>query len=360
MPFEILESNGENKPFKIKGIAMIKNKLSKNGRFYSANLVESIVENISKKIEKNGSYPLSMMADHPTAITNKTLSTIGKITKMYLDGDNAIIEAEIANTSIGKDVQELIRGKFVEGLSIRATKGKVKSRYMNGKMVKDVLEMDLRGVDLVTNPGVEGAKILDIIESADSGTYISIDEEEEIKEEKQLDYSKITLEEFKNKRPDLLESIKNEFKKIFEDEFKLDELKESASNLENLQEEFSSLKEEKEALESDLNIANKTIKEKENELNKIKEAEEKAKRDAYIVEKVGKLKFADSIKERLKDKASVLESIEEIDKMLESEVEFLEQIISESTGINIKGNGHVDNKDGIKESEDFINKVMKY
>lgn len=366
--FDILEQE-DNKPFKIKGIAMIKNSLSKNGRFYSGKLVESIVDNVSTIIERNGAYPLNMMADHPTITTNKTLSVIGKITKMYLEGDNAIIEAEIANTSIGKDIQELIKGGFVEGLSIRATNGKFKNRNINGKIVKDVLEMDLKGVDLVANPGVDGAKVLDIIESEENpGMFISIDEEEEIvtnkEEPTEMDYSKIVLEEFKEKRPDLLEKLKQDFKPVFESEFNLEDLQESIETLktekQTLESEKEELATEKETLESELDTAKNNLQEKEEELKTIKEAEEAAKREAHITSKISELKFAESVKEKLKEKVSVLESIEEIDAMLESEVEFLEAVIAESTGVDIKGKGHTGKNDDIDEEEDFINKVMGY
>lgn len=369
MPFEILESE-QGKPFRFKGIAMIKNSLSGNGRHYSDKLVEATVNNVKSIIESSGSYPLSVMADHPGMVSNKTLTTVGKIVDMYLDGDNAIIEAEIANTSIGKDVQELIRGKFVEGLSIRASKAKMKKMNINGKMVNDVLEMELQGVDLVTNPGVKGAKVLDIIESnqSNSGLFISIEEEEiiepvSIKEENKLNYSEIVLEELKKQRPDLVAVLKNEFKPVLESELQVDKLQESVDNLttekNTLQESLDTLKGEKEVLESDLKSVKESLETKEKELKAIQESEEKAKRDAHIAESIGKLKFADSVKEKLKEKVSVLESTEEIDKVLESEVEFLNMVIQESTGVDLAGKGHTgENKDcNIDEEQDFINLV---
>lgn len=372
--FEILESE-QNKPFKIRGIAMKKNVLSANNKFYSGQLVESVVNKISNIIKKNGSYPITMMADHPTIGTNKTLSTIGKLTNIYLDGDNAIIEAEIANTSLGRDAQELIKGKFVEGLSIRASNGKFRKRYIDGKMVNDVLEMELKGVDLVTNPGVDGARITDIIESDQSdlnNIYISITEEVELKddsfhieeEEKSVKLSEATLQDLKNHRHDLYESVKNELKSVFESEFKVGELTESVNTLttsnKELQESFDALKSEKEVLESELEATKSSLEEVQTELAQIKESEAKAQLEKHIAEKVATLKFAESINQKIKEKLEVLESIEQVDQVFESEVEFLNMVIKESTGVDIKGLGHTDNQDNqVNEEEDFINQVME-
>lgn len=366
--FDIIEST-ENKAFKFKGIAMINDSISGNGRHYSKKLVEGTVDMVKTIIESKGSYPLSVMADHPGMVSNKTLTTVGKIVDIYMEGNNAVIEAEIANTSVGKDVQELIRGKFVEGLSIRASKAKMKKRNINGQMVNDVLEMELQGVDLVTNPGVKGAKVLDIIESdqTNSGLYVSIDEEEfiedssKIKEENKLDYNEIVLEDFKAKRPDLLDALKKELQSVFESEVELDKLNESVNDLntqnKDLQESLNSVNAEKDTLEQEL----KDVKES---LDTIKEEQAKAERDAHIAESISKLKFADSVKEKLKEKVSVLESIEEIDKALESEVEYLNAVIKESTGVDVSGQGHtgenlVTNNQKIDEDEDFINMVME-
>jgi hypothetical protein len=363
---DILEQEA-GKPFKIKGIAMIKNSLSANGKFYSDKLVEGIVSKISGIIESNGSFPLSMMADHPGIVSNQTLSTVGKITAMYLEGDNAIIESEIANTSVGKDVQELIRGKFVEGLSIRASNGKFIERYIGDRLVNDVIEMDLKGVDLVVNPGVHGAKVLDIIESDNtSNIFISIEENDNPNKdnnkgdpEMKYDLMEATLELLKSKRPDLFESVKEDLKPVFESEFKLGEITESVNTLTttngDLQESVNTLTEDKKILEADLDAVKNSLLESENKLKAIEESEKRAKLDTHISESISKLKFADSVKEKLKEKVSVLESTEEIDSVLESEVSYLEMVIQESTGVNLSSKGHVE-KD-IQESEDekFIN-----
>lgn len=373
--FDIIqESNAtENKAFKFKGIAMIKDSISGNGRRYSGELVENTVKGIKTILETNGSYPLSVMADHPGMVSNKTLTTVGKITDIYMDGNNAIIEAEIANTSVGKDVQELIRGKFVEGLSIRASKAKMRKLNIDGRIVNDVLEMELNGVDLVTNPGVKGARVLDILESAEhSGVFISIEEEEIVtNEEDNMDYSKITLEELKKHRADLVENLKGEFKPVFESEVGLNELQESVKNLgiektdldTKLQESEKAQKELQESLDEKITA----LEEADKKLKEIKEAEEKAiaeadkaKREAHISESISKLKFADSVKEKLKAKVEVLESIEEIDTKLAEEVSFLELVIKESTGVNVSGQGHTgDNTDKIDEDEEFMKMVRE-
>lgn len=361
----ILESE-ENKPFKIKGIAMIKNSLSKNGRFYSDKLVESIVEKMSSIIESNGSYPLSMMADHPGVTTNKTLSVVGRITNMYLDGDNAIIEAEIANTTVGKDIQELVRGKFVEGLSIRASKAIMKKKYIGSKVVNDVMEMELKGVDLVVNPGVDGAKVLDIIESdeTNSGFNISIEEEEIVKEELELDYSKITLEEFKSKRPDLFESIKQELKPVFEGEFNLNDLQESVENLTTDKAELEGKLQESEKTVNDLKESESSLKTKleeaEGQLNTINEEKAAAEKAAKIAELMSGSTFAESVKEKIKGKLEEQATIEDIEKVYESETEYLNMVIKESTGVDVKHKGQPgDNgaNQNINEDEDFIKLV---
>jgi hypothetical protein len=373
--FKIIQEalENENKAFKFKGIAMIKDSISGNGRRYGGELVENTVKAIKTILESTGSYPLSVMADHPGMVSNKTLTTVGKITDIYMEGNNAIIEAEIANTSIGKDVQELIRGKFVEGLSIRASKAKMKKVNIDGQIVNDVLEMELMGVDLVTNPGVKGARVLDILESNEhSGVYVSIDEEEIVSEEDKMDYSKITLEELKQQRADLINVLKDEFKPVIESELGVNDLQESVNNLttekKDLEESLETIKGEKETLEGELSTAKTSLEEAQNELKNIKEAEEaaqkaaeKAKLDAHIAESISKLKFADSIKEKIKAKVEVLESAEEVDTKIAEEVEFLNMVIKESTGIDLSGKGHTgeNNPDKINEDEEFRRMVME-
>jgi hypothetical protein len=372
--FDIIQEALENKAFKFKGIAMIKDSVSGNGRRYGGELVENTVTAIKTILESAGSYPLSVMADHPGMVSNKTLTTVGKITDIYMEGNNAIIEAEIANTSIGKDVQELIRGKFVEGLSIRASKAKMKKVNIDGQIVNDVLEMELMGVDLVTNPGVKGARVLDILESTEhSGVFISIEEEEIVNtEEDKMDYSKITLEELKQHRADLVNVLKDEFKPVIESELKVNELHESVDNLtiekQGLSESLETLKTEKETLEADLTTAKTSLEEAQTQLKEIKEAEEaavkaaeKAKLDTHIAESIGALKFADSIKAKIKDKISVLESIEEVDAKIAEEVEFLNMVIKESTGVDLTGQGQTGNNGSqdVNEDEEFRRMVME-
>ncbi len=284
MPFDILEQE-TGKPFKVRGVFMKKNTLSRNCRYYSDKIVESTVKIMSEIIEGRGAYPISMMADHPGVASNKTLSTIGKITKVYLDGDNAVLEAEIANTSLGKDVQELIRGSFVEGLSIRATNGKFKKKYIGDKLVNDVLEMEIKGVDLVVNPGVDGMKITDIIESDQtdsSNIYISINEEEDIPGDTpqgKVDEEEImNLQELKEKYPNLVTELKDEHKKLFESEFKVADLTESVNTLTD---SVNSLTESEKELQGKLEEAEgtiKTLQENEAELKgKLEEAESELK-----------------------------------------------------------------------------------
>jgi hypothetical protein len=371
--FDIIQESIDNKPFKFKGIAMIKDSISVNNKRYSGKLVDATVKNIKQILESNGSYPLNVMADHPNALTsNKTLSTVGKITDIYIEGNNAIIEAEIANTTIGKDVQELIRGKFVEGLSIRASKAKMKKMNIDGRSVNDVLEMELMGVDLVTNPGVKGARVLDILESADnSGVYISIEEEELVDiEEDKMDYSKIVLEELKKNRPDLVESLKTEFKPLYEsEEVGLNDLQESVNNLTTEKNDLATKVEEAEkaqkALQESFDTQKGELEEAQKQLKEIKDAEEaaqkaaeKAKLDAHITESVSALKFADSVKAKIKEKVSVLESVEEVDAKIKEEVEFLNMVIKESTGIDISGKGKTGNTD-INEDDEFRKMVME-
>lgn len=372
--FDIKESDG-TKPFTIKGIAMKKDATSTNGFHYSTKIVEKTVTAIKESIQKNGSYPISMMADHPTATTNKVLSVIGRITDIYLEGNNAIVEAEIANTSVGKDVQELIKGKFVEGLSIRASNAKFQKKYIGSNLVKDVLEMDLKGVDLVVNPGVDGARVIDIIESDQSDStnlFVELLESEEVidtiipQDNINEEENKLDINELKSKHPELVESLKNEFKTLFESEKSTGELQES----------FNEMSKEKETLEAKLVESEKTatdlqesltstetkLQEAESKLATIEESTQTAVRTAHIDTKLAELKFADTVKDALRKKVEVLESTDAIDALLESEVEYLNLAIKSATGFDPgkgkTGDNHSGKTDKLHEEEDFINKVL--
>ncbi len=139
------------------GGTFIRPGVSKNGRLYTA-------ENIGKAVGRmqtaavNGELPLSMYTSHGTAFKDDALAQIGKITHVeQMPDGSARFEADIADTTAGKDIANLAIGKYIKGVSIRGMWGSDPYETDDGHMTAD--DLIIRGVDFTNSPGVEGAEI---------------------------------------------------------------------------------------------------------------------------------------------------------------------------------------------------------
>jgi hypothetical protein len=151
---------------RIKGV-MIAPGVSKNGRLYSPKALKSAANRLTAKLQA-GDAPITMMTHH--AAGDDSIAIVGRVTKVKLQPDSTIrYEADIADTSAGRDIASLADGKFLEGVSIRgfwASNPRVEE--YNGQSVETADDLEIVGLDFTKNPGVNGARVDSVIfESAD-------------------------------------------------------------------------------------------------------------------------------------------------------------------------------------------------
>ena len=140
--------------------------VSKNRRLYTRENIKSAVVDMQKRIASEDGPPLTMFGSHNKAGEGNVLDTIGRITKVEQQSDgSATFEADIANTTAGRDMAALIDPKnpFVRGISIRGawTTEPHAVEADDGKpaITADALALD--GIDWTHRPGMENAQITD-------------------------------------------------------------------------------------------------------------------------------------------------------------------------------------------------------
>jgi len=143
---------------------------SSNNRLYSRPLIAKAVARMQESLASTDGLPLTMHTSHGAAGADDALSQVGKITAVGLRADgSATFEADIANTSAGKDIAALTSGDnpYVKGISIRGQwLGEMFTDKETGAMTAE--DLQINGIDFTGRPGVLGAAIesVEVFESA--------------------------------------------------------------------------------------------------------------------------------------------------------------------------------------------------
>jgi len=223
----------ETQPFRFSGVALKADAESKNGRFYPKSVVEKAVEEAKENLDE-----LRLMVGHPKDDETNPMNIVGKFLSIDMDEDgNVPFEAEIANSSIGKDVQELLRGGYLKDLSIRA-EGSMVKETVDGRKRDRVTDLHIKGLDFVIEGAIPQAKVSAILSEANGGDKFMTKEEllekkevqELIEEAKQSIYEEMEgkLEEKTKKIKELETKLaaEEEAKKKVEEELKKKKLEE--------------------------------------------------------------------------------------------------------------------------------------
>jgi hypothetical protein len=155
--FEDSEVDSTSSPV-IKGVFLKANTLSRNGRFYSENIVRNFIDQIN-----SGKQIITMWTNHYPM--DETLATVGKVFEAWYEEATGLawFKAKVASTSAGRDIVSLLKDKFIEGVSIRYYPVDIKEATIKGKTYFNVLKGELFGIDFVaTRTGVPVAKIRSI------------------------------------------------------------------------------------------------------------------------------------------------------------------------------------------------------
>jgi len=160
-------------------------KKNQNFRIYPLEILSREVDRLQSKISSGQFLGQSDHSDSPATFL-KDVSHV--VTGLEMKGNNGYATIKILNTSAGKNVQEIIRGKGKIGISTRSV-GSVDAK--TGRIQSD---LKLLALDLVANPSVKDATIgkENILEG------IEFDEEENEDKELEKEIDKLERESYLN------------------------------------------------------------------------------------------------------------------------------------------------------------------
>jgi len=168
---ELLESEGEGKPRRVRAVGITADVVNANNRRYRKVVLQQAIDELRGHLhESAGQGRLKQLlgeAEHPSDKPTRRpnlLETVIVWQQVNLPGDQVILEGQLLETSKGQDVQALIAGGVQIGVSQRAY-GESKMVREGGRMVEDVTELHITGYDLVLEPSDPHGGIEEILES---------------------------------------------------------------------------------------------------------------------------------------------------------------------------------------------------
>lgn len=357
---ELSEKGNIVKPMKIAGVASRGNVVNGNNRHYSTSLFEREVGRVQGDISK-GSF-LGLL-DHPDKGNGAKLKeTAMKFTKLFMENDYMMFEADVLDTNAGKDLKALLRGKVQVQVSTRGY-GSSKKEKINGQMVDNISDdYELTGIDAVSGHSNPEAEINYFKEKKEGGSEMKLTElrekypdliaeaekavEDRVKKEVTDDltskFEDKVLDEIGKTRSEMTKeitaSITDELMPEYEEnQAKLAEIADIVGDLiEKSDKKAPDEKDEKlKILKIQLEESNKKIDAIGAELKEAKAKIDQSGVKEYLDEALKNEPFKVVLKERL----SVCLTKEEVDKQLPIEKDYVQKIVQE--GQNPKGKGRV-------------------
>ena len=191
--------------------------VSKNKRLYTAEAIARAVDRMQEQLTSPEGLPLTMATSHGAAYLDDALSLVGKVTAVRLNEDgSAAFEADIANTTQGRDVAMLVSGDspFLKAISIRGEwLADVETVEHEGEKVVTSKDFAVKGIDFTSRPGVSGASIDDVELLSESenvnlnAIFESFDEFNINIEEDQMREAVISVSDFKEKFSEFIDSM---------------------------------------------------------------------------------------------------------------------------------------------------------
>lgn len=190
--------------------------VSKNKRLYTAEAIARAVGRMQKQLNSEDGLPLTMATSHGAAYLDDALSLVGRVTAVRLNEDgSAAFEADIANTTQGRDVAQLVSGDtpFLKAISIRGEwLDDVQTVEHEGQKVTTASDFKVSGIDFTSRPGVAGATIDDVEVLTESerlhpNMILESFDEFEITEELTKPEATISVSEFKEKFSEFINSM---------------------------------------------------------------------------------------------------------------------------------------------------------
>ena len=181
---ESLESMASHKAAVVRGI-FIRPGVSKNRRLYTRENIGKAIERMRDHIVSGEGLPLTMATSHAAAFQDDALATVGRIVSVrQLPDGSGMFEAEIANTTQGRDIAALAVGKFIKGVSIRGEwMGNLDTvTGPDGQEATTAGDLRINGIDFTHSPGVDGAEIkyAELAESYTKSPYNIVESIEQV------------------------------------------------------------------------------------------------------------------------------------------------------------------------------------
>lgn len=156
--------------------------VSKNGRRYTKENIGNAYKRLAERLADPNGRPVVMRTFHPGNATDHADVTkiAGRLTKVSLNGRGVLsYEGEIPATTAGKDVAALVTpdNPFLRNVSIRGWW--VDDPVIDGQGCETAHDLEIDGLDFVTNPGVEGAEITTAALDESSGRHLIFESAED-------------------------------------------------------------------------------------------------------------------------------------------------------------------------------------
>lgn len=151
--------------------------ISLNGRQYPREAVDRLVQSAQLQLSDPGALPLTCYLSHDDADQDRTRDLVGRITKVWREGNKAYASIDIPGTTAGRDVVTLVEGKYINSLSLRATNAEMKIDKNRTFPQVGGANLQLLGIDFTTSPGLPAvARItnLALAESHNSGELVEV------------------------------------------------------------------------------------------------------------------------------------------------------------------------------------------
>ena len=148
--YQLLESGQDSKNFYIRGVVSKAGALNKNKRIYPMEVMREAISSLQEEVRTGGFVG---ELSHPSTPAINLDKISHKITKIDMADDGSVLaEMFILNTTMGRELKELIRGGVKLGVSTRATGG-VKPCSSLGEGVVEVQKgLKIKAIDVVFDP----------------------------------------------------------------------------------------------------------------------------------------------------------------------------------------------------------------
>ncbi len=310
-----------SKPFRFTGKAVKIDRRNDNNRRYKRKITERALKESQRLADKG--QVLTIMSGHPKIGDTDPSKIVGKVTFGDIDVEGWMpYEAQLSNTSLGMDLQKLLRDKCIGDVSLRS-RGRTAVVKVDGESVEDVTDLHFKGLDLVIAGSEEGAGVDAIL---NAGKKKSVKTPPAFKGEMGGEFEMgTTLVELKKDCPELVETIRTEEKEKLNT--KIEKLKtEQKESKIKLEEAEGKLKEAEDA--GNVTIEDhKKLKEEVVDLkakNKLRESKE------VYLQKIKEAKLTPEMTEGLEEQCLGKKS-EEMDKKIKARIEFVQRISKTET-----------------------------